>query len=283
MALKKFIIRTLIFLLVAFPLISFESLYAYYTNSYEDTVNGNEVYLSLHKSKAKKKVKTLIIGDSVAKQMYDSETYNGDVYSLACNQAISLAGQYILLKQFIDNNTADLPDNIILIITPGSFTNNLDQVFSYHYFLKPFYKKEFANMLTDTCKTQINKIPLYYLSQMPFIVNTNWSPAYVPKEDASYHFISPISSNYLFKIKALCLARHLSFKMYCPPIKISKKQSNLNYFKNITEIKKTGLLNEFITYLKNIVYLPDSLYQDHIHFKKQYIPKDYFHLVAKSS
>jgi hypothetical protein len=277
MTIAKFIRRSILFFLVAFALLSVESLVSYFTKTYQKEVNGNEVYLSLKKAKAKKKVKLLIIGDSVGKQLYDNETYNGAIYSLACNQAISLAGQYILLEKFIENNKTSLPDEVIMIITAETFTNNLNQVFTFHYFLKPFYNQEFKPLLTATALTQIRKVPLYYLSQLPLILNTNWSPSYTAVSDTSYHFISPVSNNYLLKIKALCTANHLPLKLICPPIKTSRKQLNLDYAKNIREIAKTGLQNEFKDYFQNIRFLPDSLYIDKIHFKKQFIPVDLYH------
>jgi hypothetical protein len=276
--LKKFVYRVFIFFIIAFVVLSAESWYTYFTKSYQETVNGNEVYLSIHKSKVKKKVKVLIIGDSVGKQLYDNITFNGDIYSLACNQSISMAGQYMLLKTFIDENRNQLPDSVIFIIYPGSFANNLDQVFSFHYFLKPFYNAQYKSMITDTCMARIHKIPYYYLSQLPYIVNTNWSPTYVKDENISYNFISPLSGNYLLKIKALCISNHLKMKLLSPPIRLSRKDITLALAKNEKEINSTGLTSEFQSYFKGAAFLPDSSYKDIMHFKKQYIPNDYYHL-----
>lgn len=276
--LKKFVYRVFIFFITALVILSAESLYSYFTKSYEKTVNGNEIYLSIHKSCVKKKVKVLIIGDSVGKQLYDNFTFNGDIYSLACNQSISMAGQYMLLKTFVDENQNQLPDSVIFIIYPGSLANNLNQVFSFHYFLKPFYNAQYKSMITDTCVARIHEIPFYYLSQLPFIVNTNWSPTYIANESISYNFISPISSDYLLKIKALCVSNHLKMKIVCPPIRLSRRNITLALAKNEKEISGTGLKSEFESYFKGVVFLPDSLYQDIMHFKKQYIPNDYYHL-----
>ena len=274
MSINKFVLRTLLFSVTTLIALLFDQ---FFTKTYQDTVIGREIYLSIHKSKVRKKVKVLIIGDSVAKQLYDNETYNGDVYSLASNQAISLVGQYILLKNFIDNNQNNLPVEIVLIYVPQSFRNNLDQIYSYNYFLKPFYKSEYESMITDTCRNQINKIPLYYLSQLPLVVNTNWSPTYVKHGDP-YPFISPLSSNYLLKIKELCLKNHLPIKLLCPPIKASMFARAVAFSKNDILLKKTGLGNEFASYIKGMVVMPDSLYQDDAHFQRQYIPSDYYHL-----
>lgn len=275
-SLNNFILRLLIFSVVAFPFLAYESLFSYFSKTYEDRVYGNEIYVSLKKSNTKKKASILIIGDSVAKQLYDNDTYNGDVYSLACNQAVSLAGYYILLKKFIDHNKDQLPPRVILIIVPETFTNNLDQIFTFHYFLKPFYKAENKMYFTGTCVQQIKKIPFYYISQLPFVINNNWSPAYNSKKDTSFKIISPISNDYLIKIKQICASNHIDFDIYCPPIKLSHKEEIKNFSHNITEFKKCGLEQKFQSYFAMATFLPDSLFQDHIHFKKRYIPKDYF-------
>jgi hypothetical protein len=276
MSLKRFLYKCLIFIAVALPIITGQSLYAYFTKSYESSVYGNEIYLSINKSKVKKKVKTLIIGDSVGKQLYDNETYNGDVYSETSNQAISMAGYYFLIKNFFDVNTGQLPGTVVLILTPETFTNNLDQKFTFHYFLKPFYKEEYKQYFSPACLYQVRKVPFYYLSQCPFIVNTNWSPDYTGDNKHNFKFISQISNDYLIKIKQLCSHYNVKFLMYCPPVRMAGHLETINFSRQIAEIEKTGLEKEFTTYFKNAIFLPDSLYQDHIHFKKEYIPKDYF-------
>ena len=188
-----------------------------------------------------------------------------------------MAGQYILLKTFIDNNKNNLPDEIVLIMTPTSFNNNLDQIYTYNNFLKPFYRSEYASMITDTCREQIRKVPFYYISQWPIIVNTNWSPTY--ENTDPYPFIAPISINYLLKIKELCLKYKLPVKFYCPPVKASRSELVMAFAKNDSLPEKTGFKNEFASYFKGMVILPDSLFQDQVHFKKQYIPTDYYKLV----
>lgn len=271
-----FIKRLFLFIAIALPLISAENLYGYFTRSYERTVSGDEEYVSINKSKLRKKVTVLIIGDSVGKQLYDNNTYNGDIYSEACNQAISLAGYFFLLNNFVKTNRGQLPPQVVLIITPETFRNDLDQIFTFHYFLKPFYKTEYQQEYTTACWTQVHKVPLYYLSQMPLIVNTDWAPKYTPPIDTSYNLISPISQGYLIKIRKLCESNHMRFSILCPPLKKSSKDKTLAFAKATGEFERCGLKNEFENYFKHIEYRADSLYKDHIHFKKQYIPIDYF-------
>lgn len=269
-----FIRRFLLFTILAIPFIAGQGLYIYCTRTYEQTVNGSEIYVSLHKSVIKKKVKVLLIGDSVGEQLYDNRTYNDEVYSLTTNQAISMAGYYILLKKFTDTNYDQLPQEVILILHPETFTNNLDQKFTFHYFLKPFYKQENRALLTQNCIKQIKKIPFNSFSQLPFIVSTNWAPDYQPPKDTSYRLISPISNEYLVKMSALCAKKHIVFRLYSPPVKASSRNQIARYAAGQGECIKCDLSTEFKSYFDNIEYLADTLFQDQIHFKKQYIPVD---------
>jgi hypothetical protein len=279
MEIRNFLRTLLLFSMVALPLASAESLYSYFTKSYELAVNGNEIYISISKSKVKKKVKVLIIGDSMGKQLYDNNTYNDSIYSLTGNQAIAMAGYYILLQNFIEKNRNNLPCKVALIVGPSTLRNNLDQTISYHYFLKPFYKPENEKYFTAVCYGQIRKMPFYYTSQLPFILNTNWSPAY-SKSDAraSFGLISPVSNDYLVKIRTVCSTNKMLFSIYCPPVTMANKECVMQLSANVHEFEKCGMKSEFIAYFKSITYMPDSLFQDQRHFKKQYIPVDYFNL-----
>ena len=280
---KHFLLRVLLFIVIAFPIISFKSLYAYYTRSYQTKVNGAEVYLSVKKSKAKKKVKAFIIGDSAGKQVYDNEVYNDSVYSVACNQAISMAGFYMLLNNFFVANKNSLPEKVLLIITPQTLSNNLDQVYTFGYFLKPFYKDEYKKYFTKACKTQVEKVPLYFLSQAPFVLNSDWAPVYVPEQASSYQVVSPVSNDYLPMIKALCAKNNIPFEMYSPPVKEQNKTEVYKKASHVAEFKKCGMEQELKTYFSTIRFMPDSLFRDHVHFKKEHIPVDYLQLLDRGS
>ena len=138
---KKFILSCTIFLLISGIILSIKPNYLVLTGKYKVTVAGKEIYQSIFKSKQKKKSKKILLGDSVGNQLFTNTTNNDTLNSLACNQAISMAGQFILLNNYL--NSGNKVDTVLLIFTPFSFQNNLDQVFTYHYFLKPFYIYEY--------------------------------------------------------------------------------------------------------------------------------------------
>lgn len=277
MGIRKFIIKFSLFALIACPVLTFKNLLFYYTDLYKTTVFGNEIYLSLKKSKIKKKVKKLLIGDSVGNQLYDNKVYNDSIFSLTCNQAISMVGQYILLSNFIETNKENAPKEVILLITPNSFLNNLNQDLSYHYFLKPFYYQENEKYFDTLCNTQIKKIPYYFSSTIPFIRSSNWSPDFVEIKDSSYKVISPVSVDYIGKIKALCLSNNIKFTIAPTPVRYSRYKI-IEEYSQTSEVTPGYLTYDLKNYFNNIVFMPDGLFKDNSHFKIKNIPVDFLKL-----
>jgi hypothetical protein len=98
-----------------------------------------EVYVSLHHAdKPAAAVRTIYLGDSVAHQLFPpGREARPDERYLACNQAISLAGQYYLLADAL----AHCPGarDAYLFYYPGSFENDLGPPLSNDYFCGFFH------------------------------------------------------------------------------------------------------------------------------------------------
>jgi len=273
---ERFIKNTFVFTLIG--LLVFPSFFylKYHVNDIKNLI-GYDVYHSIFKSQSKKKgVNTLLLGDSVGKQAYDNRSYNDSIYSLACNQAISLIGQYILLENFLE--TFESPENleVILIYRPSSFNNDLDQPYTFNYFLKPFYDDKISKILTSHAENKIKKIPYYYLAKYKPIKKSNWSPSYMISNNYTNNFkISKTSSEYLNKINNLCISKKVkSFKIICPFM------SNQFSFKDFSIFKKNiedyNLTQVFDGYFNKIIFLDKSLFMDGVHLKdKSTLPNNY--------
>jgi len=273
---KKFIIKGILFLLIAaIILTSFELFNIYYSKDYTTKVHGAEVYWSIFKSKNKKQVKKLLIGDSVCKQLYDNYEYNDSIYSLACNQAITVAGQYFLLYNFLQTNNDQLPQEIILFYNPGSFENNID-IYAFQYFLKPFYNAEYRGLMDDYLLSRIKEIPFYYITQLPFIKTSNYSPEYQLKNE-EYGIFSPLSKIYLEKIVQLCEEKNIVFRLEPVPVKKMNEEIIEKLKQNKTNIPDINpdILED---YFSKVTYFEDTLFIDNAHFKREYIPHDYLNL-----
>ncbi|OFX79042.1 MAG: hypothetical protein A2X12_05830 [Bacteroidetes bacterium GWE2_29_8] len=262
---KRFLIFSIVFLLIAIFLLPIT------LRGLKYNFFGIETILSITKSKKKKQVKVLVIGDSVANQLFNNRECNDTIYSLACSQGISFVGYYLLLKNFLENN---LPNKVLVIFNPYNLNNNLDEIFTYQYFLKPFYKQEYYKEFTETTWQQIKKQPLYFLSQIPYIAYSNVKPQYTPELKEKY--LSTINKDYMGKMIRLLESKNIAYKFISPPLSVNFKEY-VDGFKR-EELDGSGMTKKQIEqYFNNIVFLPDSCFLDNVHFKnpilyKKYIP-----------
>lgn len=233
--------------------------YKYWTNKYKEDVNGGEVYQAIEKSKKKGKKKKLILGDSVTKQFSESDIDTTIYLNLASNQAISLVGQFCLLTNYVQ--TKNEIDTLYLIYHPLSFSNNLDNSFTFHYFEKPFFGDEYMPLFTEEVKTQIEKIPFHYLAKYHPVLTSNWSPTF-SNDEKNKPFISNISRIYLEKIVLLCQAKNIRLFIISPPI-------NQKFKNEFLAINKSSKNSHLKSYFENLKYYPESnFFPDHIHLNK---------------
>ena len=269
---KKFIFYCILFLLAGSVLFHIKPFCLLYNDKYKQVVSGDEIYYSIQKSKSKTKNKKVLLGDSVAKQLFDNKGNTSTITSLACNQSIGMVGQFILLENYL--NAGNQVDIVYLLFQPFTFRNNLDQVYTYHYFLKPFYKKEYIEYFSNTVKQQIYKIPYHQLCWYPSILTSNWAPDFKSTDKISYTFLSPVSIEYLNKMKEL--ARKQNFQLVILPTPISLARKHEVESMNKEEIQKGNFGNEFNNYFENIMYFPDSNFSDGNHFKNPSLYAEYY-------
>jgi len=235
-------------------------------------VVGREIYHSIKKSKQKNKSKKLLLGDSVGNQLFNNETNNDTINSLACNQSIGMVGQFILLNNYL--KAGNHLDTLYMVFTVSSFGNNLNQVYTYHYFVKPFYTSEYKDLFTNTVVHQIKKIPFVSISRVPLILASDWAPHIKPSDKQEYTFLSPISIEYLDKIKALSV--QYNFKIIVLPTPTSLNKKKLIDGINKKEIVDNNLESEFGQYFQNIIYLNDTSFFDGTHLKDPEKYTDYY-------
>lgn len=249
-------------------------LYLLYTKQYQSRVAGSELYVSINKSKAKVKPRKLFMGDSVGNQLFSNKTWNDSLYSLACNQAIGMAGQYALLHNFYASGNS--VDTVLFMYQPFSFRNNLDQLYTFHYFVKPFYTSEYMALWDSQVMNAVEQIPYYWLAQYPGTLTSNWAPDYPPINDEVTTFISPISADYLQKI--LNLAEEHGSKVVLVPTPISEGRRSKVEKLDKDDVEKFGFAEFFGNYFDSLIYLPDSMFSDGVHLWK---PQPYTELYSE--
>lgn len=278
---KKFLLQLVLFSGLSLVVILPIELYSI-NHIVPSTQINPEVYQALDNSFQKnQKLKYLLIGDSVGMQLYPCTGKYSDIVSLTCNQAITLAGHYFLLHNYLEQNKDSLPDEVILIYNPQSFRNNTDK-YTFHYFLKPFYTNKYKRLYTESLWEAIKSVPFYWLSQFPFVKASSWSVDYHPGQTDFYNMLSPISSDYLKLMKTLLEDKCVIFRIIAPPLSDFRRQSYEQYWKESMNIGEfTGIEQEMIDYHNTFHYLPDTLFRDHTHLLVNNIPKDYLMIDTK--
>ena len=270
----QFIKRLVIFLLVALVFVELVSFVLLKTNMYLEDYPGNEIYNAIFKSKKKCKAKILILGDSVGEQLFSNKENNDSINSLTCNQAIGVCGHYFLLRNYC--LAGNKINHVYLIYTPFSFKNNLDEKYTFHYFLKPFNNDEYNKLFSASVFSQVNKIPYRQFINFPHILISSWSPKYIEEENTEYSFLSPISGEYLNKIKMLAEEYGFKFTIVPPPTRKDKKR--IVEQMDVHEADLYGLTNEFEAYFNRVKYIDQDNFKDETHLKR---PLDHKHLFFK--
>lgn len=270
---KRFIFKSLGFFIFSILFVYLCSAFILHTKIFKlNYYPGKEIYTAIDKSKKNNNSKTLLIGDSVANQIFNNEEEYDQFNSLATNQAISIAGQYFLLKEYL--KTGNKIDSLIMLFVPWSFKNNLDQIYTYHYFLKPFYNSDYSTLFSKTVIGQIKKLDYNLISQFPPIKIIPWAPEFSNTPSSDFTFLSPISVEYLNKISQLSKQYNFSVKIIPPPISFENKLLIESIDKS--EILQTELSSELLEYFEKIKYIDKSNFSDGTHLIN---PKNYYNII----
>ena len=262
---------------MSFPLVAIvysKPIYLLVTEKYKSQVAGSYIYKAIEKSKTKEPYRKLVIGDSVGRQLFPNSDEYANFNSLCTNQAVSMCGQYLLLNNYI--NAGNKIDTLYLLFNPTSFSNNLNQVYTFHYFLKPFNRAEYQSEFTSLVKEQIANIPYTFLVRQPYVLTSNWAPDYrpavtsQPAKTGPVSLLSPVSIEYLKKIKNLAGKHDFQVVVIPTPTSLKYKERVANC--NKAQIDSNGLNQMFEQYFENIIYLDESLFSDGIHLFR---PQDY--------
>lgn len=275
---KRFVLGIIVYVIIVLMLWNALELLKLYTHRYEKKVNGAEIYYALFSSKTERKVKRIVLGDSVGCQLYPSNQEYDSVVSMSCNQAITMAGHYFLLKNFIETNQEDLPEEAILLITPFSLSNDVDK-YAYHYFLKPFPYHQYSNLYTNHLKERIQTIPFFWSANLPFIQTSSYSPKWAVPLTASNQSVSQLSYEYLIKMDSITKCNGIKFQMISTPVRDDRRDDMDSFWDHLPTDYADKLDDLLQPYKESIVFMPSDYYTDEVHFLGDKIPDDYLRIL----
>ena len=193
-----------------------------------------------------------------------------NILDLSSNQAISMAGNYFILKRYLKNNK--IPKEIYLFCIPGFLHNDLNQKWTYSYFesvftdnnenkeiqkLKPnLYNNDFdIDKYLERRKKSINlggykprnRLPHVEIDEKDLKIDLNYMNQKIKKKiiriDKEKDLMESIPMAYLNKIIKLCQENNIDFTLVIEPMP-----------KEYNAIFKTSKWNKYLTE-KKINYL----------------------------
>ncbi len=275
---KRFIYIICIYVFAVLLVILPVEFYKIYTHQDLGHVAGSEVRAAIKVSKTKtdKKVRKLLLGDSTGHALYPSWSWikYDSIVSLTCNQAITFAGHYFLLNDYLATNPDNFPQEIILLVTPESFGNDVDK-YAYQYFLKSFPIHEYKPLYTDHLYARIKTIPFYWTANLPFIQTSGYTPRVsVPAYTERVH-LSQLTYEYLLLIDSLTKVNNIPFHIISTPVREDRRQQLEKVAYDLKTIAFGRLSHLIDPYVKSITYFPADLFFDEVHLNDKDTPEDY--------
>lgn len=229
------------------------------------SLTGREVYQALQEARRPSAARIVLLGDSVGTQLY---TFHGrprnDVRVLCSNAAISMAGQYIVLLEAL--RAGMLRDcEVVLAYHPDSFRFDLQDKYTYQYFLKPFFRRENRPLLSDTVMERLRPIPWHRAVFLPAVRYSNWTPRWQgptpPIGRRSSAYIRDVSAEYLVRLADLARREGFALHVVPPPI-CDSWAATFDPARFQAEVRELGLEDLFGPYIADLPVRPRDWFRD---------------------
>ena len=234
---------------------------------------AGEVFYVIDKSEKNSGCPVVYLGDSVCNQIWPQNEESEKICYLGCNQAITTAGTYLLLKKYLEHNPQT--KEAYYIIVPRNLANNLNLNFTYQYFVIPFLDDANINLLTqETRELLYDKFGRLFLESKIIkgtLLNNNLlmkmylSHIQRKPEKIYNHKLSRTAIIYLEKIRELC--RECNVKFLVRPIPMADNEKNYGWEDLQQDINNYNFNDLFGDFLQKIYYYPEDWYRDGVHFK----------------
>ena len=223
----------------------------------------------------------LILGDSVANQLFDGVLYdNPDFRICPVNRAITFAGQYILIKEYLKNH----PDatDVYIAFYSGTLASDIDPQLSYQYIAMPFIIHGYGEDLDPLVMGKLKKTygsfflkpaVLDYINESglnrALYLNavTKINEKFTETKETSV--ISDVSIDYLKQIYALCSENGVNVHLVSTPLcDIPSRRSECDEIRKV--FAKTGLDELYPDYCDSFIFCDSSMFMDEVHFAPEY-------------
>lgn len=225
--------------------------------------------------------RTLILGDSVAYQLFGVRLHDGHdgdhldgVAVAACNQAVTPLGNRILLDHWLSLNPQ--AKKVVYVAMPKSLANDGAKKFTFHYFIVPFQMTGLFNdkgykEILDHLATRFGSLPVRNVSFMNLLYRNDRLYSFYENHLIEEQNRDPgigIPEMALKQLRAMhdaCESRGIQFQLAFPPLSNRPSQR----FVARLEEQLKGIFPEIGNLLSGLEIEPAGNFRDGVHFKRE--------------
>ena len=234
---------------------------------------AGEVFYVIDKAEYNSGRETVYIGGSLCNQIWPQNHDSENIAHLGCNNGIMAAGNYLLLKKYLEHNQQT--KEVYYLILPESLCYG---DYSYPYFVIPFLDSDNIKLLEHETREVLYKkfgkffvtnshIKYFFLNNIELMkICLDFIKDKSDKINTS-HRLSKTSITYLAKIRELCQEHNV--KIFILPLPMADTSKNYGWDEYEQDIIKYGFKDLFGNFVEKIHYYPENWFSDGVHFKPQ--------------
>lgn len=235
---------------------------------------SEEIIPYIEKVRADNGYTKLLTGDSVCHQLFNPFQQYNEVYCTAgSNQAVTMIGQYLLIRQFLESHPE--ATDVYLVLQSLTGTGLADGALAYQYLVIPFSETGLLQNVTEQTKNDlIYKYGAFFVK--PEVVRfIDYSPIAKKLFLNSYKNVEydsdGMSFAYLELIMDMCEEYggklHL---IHCPMRESSVEVMQQQKMRDLNACTNVRMQLYVESYYASIVYYPDAYFSDGTHFGTGY-------------
>lgn len=265
---------------------TFTSLVDMMTNSVKYKDMGKAETLGIaERAKWNNTTTKLIIGDSVANQLYEYRG-NDEYFVMTGNMAMTVVWQYIFVRDFLEKHPQTT--DVYLCATPDFFEKSFETKLSYSYMFVPLIETENMEVLEETQIELLKQMyGAFFLNpQVARLVSASGlnTKLYLNAVNKFYEFFPKrkvkvektdatdmvLAETYIMKIFELCKERNVTLHLIPNP-----KKDIPEYRKYLEQLevkyRNSRLYEINPNYFEQIVFYPEECFKDELHFKDGFL------------
>ena len=238
-------------------------------------VGSDEIKPYINKVRSEDGTTRLIVGDSVCRQLFVGlQQYNKDIAIVGSNAAITMAGQYILVSEYIANH--ENATDVYLILLPDTLCRTFDTKWGYQYTVMPFVETDTLQLLDEKTIASMESVYGKFFMKEPVVtaidksgVNRKLYLNILKDISDGYEQESKfeIAELYINKMYEICQKNGVKLHLYACPMP-ETRQEEMKTFRE--QYKETTLYDIFPDFLENLTYFPPEEAADGVHFSGDY-------------